>query len=92
MLYASHFTASEDFLTHSLEKTFPPGTTIDCEEIIILDDNILESTEDFILQLSTSDDQVFLDPIITTVTIVDQQDSMYNLLCYMSLFFFLLVN
>ena len=76
LFHVYFFAASEDFLTRSVEKTFTPGTTIECEAITILDDTILESSEEFFVQIFTrDDDQVSIDPFITTVTIIDQQDS-----------------
>ena len=66
-------------IPHSLDYSlipeniiFSPGMTgPQCRSISITDDSILENDEVFVLALSTTDQDVNLNPSITSVTILD---------------------
>ena len=55
----------------SRQLSFQPGTTQLCAPINITDDAILEDSETFSVQLNTTDQAVILDPISSTITILD---------------------
>ena len=66
-------------IPHSLDYSlipeniiFLPGMTgPQCQSISITDDSILENDEVFVVALSTTDQDVILNPSITSVTILD---------------------
>ncbi len=49
---------------------FGPGVSVRCTDISILGDNVLEASEVFNVELTTSDPQVALDPDSASVTIL----------------------
>ena len=61
----------------STELTFDSTTDRACVTIVIIDDDLLESTEEFQLLLRTDDDSVILDPVAAVVSISDT-DGMAN--------------
>ena len=50
---------------------FGPSTLSICTNINISQDNVLETTENFLIQLNTEDQSVILNPSSVNVTIVD---------------------
>lgn len=74
-----------DFLFQGpVDLTFQPGMTtgLECVSVSIIDDTILETSEDFQIRLSTDplDSRVMVDNSITTVVILDD-DGMPVLIC-----------
>ena len=68
-----------DFTSVTAQLTFQPSQAdvLQCEDVPIQQDTILEINESFTVELSTTDLDVILDPQSATVTIMDT-DSMYN--------------
>ena len=65
------FVADVDFITTSAVLTFNASTLLQCDQVIIIDDGILENNETFFVQLESTDDVVnaLLNP--APVTIID---------------------
>lgn len=61
-----------------MQLTFEPSfaSVPQCDDILIIPDNILENTENFQVLLSTTDTAVAIDPNRATVSIFDN-DSKY---------------
>ena len=68
------FLAPGDFIAvRNQDVTFQPGSTRECEDVTIRDDNVAEDEEDFELQLTTEQDNVIPNPDSTTVNIEDDE-------------------
>ena len=66
-----------DYTTVSIELTFSAGSTRNCRNIPIEDDDILEGTENLFANLTTSDPDVILAPdVIEIQNLEDPNDSM----------------
>ena len=63
--------ADVDFITTSAVLTFNASTPLQCDQVIIIDDGILENNEIFIVQLESSDDAVNVSLNSAPVTIID---------------------
>jgi len=65
--------ADVDFITTSAVLTFNASTPLQCDQVIIINDGILENNETFIVQLESSDDavNVSLNSRSAPVTIID---------------------
>lgn len=74
----SQCTDGPDFTSVQMSLIFVQGTTIQCVEIPIMDDVILENDESFSVSLSTNDGAVNILQDQAVVTITDN-DSMCNL-------------
>ena len=64
-------TASSDYTATSVDLTFTPGVNSLTVSVPIIDNAILEDTEQFFGDLSTSDPDVDLRPQRTTIRIAD---------------------
>ena len=65
----------------SVELTFSAGSSRNCQDIPIEDDNILEGTENLFANLTTSDPDVNLAPATTEILILeDPNDSMCKII------------
>ena len=60
-----------DFITTSAVLTFNASTSLQCDQVIIIDDGILENNETFFVQLESSDDVVTVSLNSAPVTIID---------------------
>ena len=60
-----------------MELTFRPAVVSQCINVSIVDDSLLESTEEFSMELSTTDLDVMLVNSLASVIIVDD-DGKYN--------------
>ncbi len=67
------FTASDFTPLMDLLVTFEPGagSLLECENISITNDTILENDEQFLVALTTPDTDITIRPNIATVTIID---------------------
>jgi len=52
-----------------VELTFQPGANGQCTSITIVNDSILENDENVLVELTTSDEAVVLNPTSATITI-----------------------
>ena len=57
---------------------FGPSTLSVCTNIDIAQDNVLETTENFLMQLNTEDQSVILNPSSVNVTIVDMNGEFHT--------------
>ena len=71
ILHAIPSAGDSDFLGDSVVLTFTPGMSRACFNVDIVDDDLYEEPEDFIARISTTDRQVSVSPMATTVTILD---------------------
>ena len=71
MLIDPFFAAGSDYLPVSLPFTFSGSVSENCFNITLLDDDVLESPENFILDLDTDDSSVTLAPEEAEVQIAD---------------------
>lgn len=53
----AYFLEGRDIGPTSGTLTFPPGSTVECISVSILDDSVVEAEEQFILQLGAAGDQ-----------------------------------
>ena len=67
-----------DFDRVNMPLLFPPGTSRQCVEIFIVDDDLLESFETFSVELTTTDESVFPIRNSSTVVIVDNDSKFCN--------------
>ena len=67
-----------DFDRVNMPLLFPPGTSQQCVEIFIVDDDVLESFETFSVELTTTDESVFPIRNSSTVVIVDNDSKFCN--------------
>ena len=70
-MYFCFNAAGNDFTPTTIPLTFGPSTLSVCTNIEILQDGVLETTENFLVQLNTEDQSVLLSPSTVNVTIVD---------------------
>jgi len=73
-LVCIHFIASVadvDFITTSAVLTFNASTPLQCDQVIIINDSILENNETFFVQLESTDDVVNVSLNSAPVTIID---------------------
>lgn len=54
-----------------MELTFQPGTSSQCASVIVNDDSTLENNEFFLVELTTADEAVRLNPGSANITIID---------------------
>ena len=54
------------------DLTFNPGSMMECVDVDITDDDIDENDEDFTLSLTTTQDNVIINPATTRVIILDE--------------------
>ncbi len=69
-----HPTASFDYESLLQDIEFPPITTAISVDITILDDTVVEATEEFFVFVTTSAPRVFIETDETTVVIADADD------------------
>lgn len=80
------YSVDRDFDRVNMLLLFPPGTSRQCVEIFIMDDDVLESIETFSVQLTTTDESVFPIRNSSTVDIVDNDSkfcTVHHVLCHM---------
>ena len=65
------FVADVDFITTSAVLTFNASTPLQCDQVIIINDGILENNETFFVQLESTDDVVTVSLNSAPVTIID---------------------
>jgi hypothetical protein len=68
--------AGEDYVSSSEVETFTSGSpngSTRCVGISILDDDVLEGEQTFVLTLTTSDPDVMIRNNVTTITIIDNE-------------------
>jgi len=63
--------ADVDFITTSAVLTFNASTPLQCDQVIIVNDGILENNETFFVQLKSTDDVVNVSLNSAPVTIID---------------------
>ena len=63
--------ADVDFITTSAVLTFNASTSLQCDQVIIINDGILENNETFFVQLESSDDAVNVSLNSAPVAIID---------------------
>ena len=64
--------APDDYSALQNLLTFTPGVNVSCTTVVpIIDDAVLENSENFSVMLSTTDLDVSLEPSSASVTIVD---------------------
>ena len=64
--------AGSDYTPINTTLTFTPSDSSEqCGDVIILQDNILEDPENFLVHLATSDEDVKLQNIYSPITILD---------------------
>jgi len=65
--------ADVDFITTSAVLTFNASTPLQCDQVIIINDSILENNETFFVQLESTDDAVTVNVSLNSapVTIID---------------------
>ena len=68
------FTAGDDFTPTVTELEFSPTTLERCVDIDIVDDAIVEGTEEFLVAVDSSDPVTFTTDSVV-VSILDNQDS-----------------
>ena len=67
-----------------MELTFSAGTTRNCQDIPIEDDDILEGTENLFANLTTLDPDVILEPDVTEILVFeDPNDGMCVVVTYL---------
>lgn len=79
------YSVDRDFDRVNMLLLFPPGTSRQCVEIFIMDDDVLESIETFSVQLTTTDESVFPIRNSSTVDIVDNDSkfcTVHHVLCH----------
>ena len=71
-IFESHFTAPDDFLSTNTQLFFQPdGIHVQCVNITIVSDSILENNESFLANLTTDDAAVILSPSMATLAILN---------------------
>ena len=60
-----------DFEVNIIELTFSPKIRQNCFNTTIIDDNLYEYAEDFFVNITTADSQFVISPMITVLTILD---------------------
>ena len=73
-LVCIHFVTSAadvDFITTSAVLTFNASTPLQCDQVIIINDSILENNETFFVELESTDDVVDVLLNSAPVTIID---------------------
>ena len=63
--------ADVDFITTSAVLTFNASTPLQCDQVIIINDSILENNETFFVELESTDDVVNVLLNSAPVTIID---------------------
>ena len=80
------FAAPSDYTATSVDLTFTPGVNSLTVSVPIIDNGILEGTEQFFGDLSTSDPDVDLQPQRTTIRIADDDGKfLFSIHCDSSL-------
>ena len=70
------YSVDRDFDRVNMPLFFPPGTSRQCIEIFIVDDDVLESVETFSVELTTTDESVF--PIRnSSIVVIADNDSKF---------------
>ena len=73
MVYLAALSNSDFHTVYSME-TFTQGSrngAAKCINILIIDDNVLEGNQTFVVTLTTLDSNVILENTVTTITIMD---------------------
>ena len=65
------FTEPLDYIAITAELTFDPNNSRACVSIGLVDDSLLELTEEFQVSLSTDEEQVIVSPERAVVSIID---------------------
>ena len=74
--------APDDYAATTAPLTFLPGVNLQCASISIVDDAVLESNEDFTVQLTAQDTAAITVNLNSTdVTIIDNDGEIYLLVC-----------
>ena len=72
-----YFTVERDFEATTAQLTFSPIDSERCTAVSVVNDTILESDEEFTVELQTADQAVTLDPQSSVVIISDNDGMMY---------------
>ena len=89
--YFSTFTADAlDYTALTTELTFDPDNSRRCVSIGLVDDSLLEPSEEFEVSLTTDEEQVTVDPDRAVVTILDTDGmiGLDSLIIFKIIFFF----
>ena len=89
--YFSTFTADAlDYTAVTTELTFDPDNSRGCVSIGLVDDSLLEPSEEFEVSLTTDEEQVTVDPDRAVVTILDTDGmiGLDSLIIFKIIFFF----
>ena len=71
-IFESHFTAPDDFLSTNTQLFFQPdGVHVQCMNITIIGDIILENNESFLANLTTDDPSIILSPNMAALAILN---------------------
>ena len=74
--------APDDYAATTIQLTFLPGVNLQCASISIIDDAVLESNEDFTVQLTAQETAAITINLNSTgVTIADNDGEIYLLVC-----------
>jgi hypothetical protein len=60
-----------DYTAVTAELTFDPDRSRECVSIVLVDDSLLEPTEEFQVSLTTDEEQVIISPKRAVVSILD---------------------
>ena len=66
------FSDGSDYIGHTESVTFQPGQTLSTVQVIIVDDNIREGTQNFFAELTTTDRSVNIFEPDATAEIIDE--------------------
>ena len=75
MIVVLPLTAGDDFTQTMIEQEISPTTLQRCVDIEIMDDAIVEGTEEFLVTVDSSDPVIFTTDSVV-ISILDNQDSM----------------
>ena len=67
--------------------TFAPRMLQDCFNVTIMDDNLYENQKELFSKITTTDTQVTISPMITVITIIDN-DGMKDESAYCNIFYY----
>ena len=82
LLHTSHPAAGIDYTAVNIDLVFSESMNKSCVNVSTDEDDILEEDEQFLLDLTTTDPSVELNPDVTTVTIEDDDRMFYlHLMC-----------
>ena len=71
--------------------TFAPRMLHDCFNVAIIDDDLYENPEEFFANITTTDPQVNISPMITVITIIDNDGKKVKSLVYCNIYILVFV-